>query len=374
MIRYKFSKELDQEFSSTLRKRVNQYFKANEISRNGNANMVGKTVAALSLYLLPFGLLLSGLVTSIPLMFLMWMLMGLGMAFIGTSVMHDALHGSYSNSKSVNTFLGWSAMLLGADGEMWKIQHNVLHHTYTNIEDADEDIQPRYVLRFSPHQPLRWFHRYQHVYALFFYSISTLVWITAKDFKKLADYSDKGLIKPKAKKRLLRGIILRKVMYYAIFLALPLWLVPAPAWLIGLMFISMHFTASLLLSLIFQPAHVMPSSEFIMQDEEEIEQNWNVHQLTTTTNFGMNNRMLGWFIGGLNFQIEHHLFPNVCHVHYANLSKIVQETTAEFNLPYYAKSSFSGAIADHFKMLKALGRDEIKVNTKKTEKATLVAA
>lgn len=372
MIRYKFSKELDQEFSSTLRIRVNQYFKTNNLSRNRDANMVVKTVAALSLYLVPFGLLLSGLITAVPVMFLMYILMGLGMAFIGTSVMHDALHGSYSKNKAVNSFLGLSAMLLGADGEMWKVQHNVLHHTYTNIEDADEDIQPRYVLRFSPHQPLRWFHRYQHIYAIFFYCISTLVWITAKDFIKLAHYTEKGLVKQKERKRLLQGIILRKVIYYSLFLALPMWLVPAPVWLIGLMFISMHFTASLLLSLIFQPAHVMPSSEFIMQDEEEIEQNWNVHQLSTTTNFGMNNRLLSWFIGGLNFQIEHHLFPNICHVHYAKLSKIVQETTAEFNLPYYAKATFAGAIADHFRMLKALGRDE--VEAKKKEKVTLAAA
>jgi len=273
--------------------------------------------------------------------------------------MHDAIHGSYSGNGLVNKLISFSAVIIGADPQIWKIQHNVLHHTYTNIEHADEDISPRYVMRFSPNQPKRWFHRFQHIYALFFYSISTLIWVTYKDFLKMFDYYRQGLVK----KSVPFGIqviflLFRKSLYYFFLIALPIIVLPFSTWIVLMMFVSMHLVSGLLLSLVFQTAHVMPNSHFIMpeSDEDLIENNWSVHQLLTTTNYAMKNKLIYWFTGGLNHQIEHHLFPHVCHVHYPQLAKIVRNTTDEFNLPYYAERSFGSAIASHFRMLKLLGR------------------
>jgi len=361
MIRYKFSRTLHQDFSTTLKKRVNAYFKHHNIRRNGNGEMVIKSVVALSLYFVPYAVMLLSGITNIPLLFTLWLLMGLGMTFIGTSVMHDALHGSYSQKKSVNALMGFSAVVLGIDASLWKLQHNVLHHTYTNIEHADEDIQPRFVLRFTPNQPRKWFHRFQHIYAGFFYSISTLVWITVKDFIKLFNYRKKGLIKSgKAFRGHFMVIVFHKLLYYFAFLILPILVLPVTARLTFLMFISMHMLTGLLITLIFQTAHVMPTSDFVEQEQQAIDQNWLVHQIYTTSNYAMKNKVLSWFIGGLNFQIEHHLFPNICHIHYPKIAQIVQQTTREFNLPYHAQKSFRLAIANHFRMLRELGnRDTI---------------
>ncbi len=357
MIQYKFSRNINQEFSRTLKERVRTYFKDNQIGQKANSQMVRKTIFALSLYLGAYLIIILAGIDSIPLLFFLWICLGLSKALIGTSVMHDALHGSYSRRKSVNSLVGFSAWVIGVDAKIWKIQHNVLHHTFTNIEHADEDIAPSYMLRFSPHQPRRWFHYYQHIYAIFLYSLSTLVWVTIKDFIKLYQYRQKKLIKDdNLFYWFLLELGIRKLLYHFFFLLIPIYMLDIPAGLTVLMFISMHFTTGILLSLIFQTAHVMPTSDFIMQEDQQIDENWEVHQIFTTTNYAMDNKLISWLFGGLNFQVEHHLFPNICHVHYPHIAKIVQQTTTEFNLPYYAQKSFGGAILSHFRMLRNLGR------------------
>jgi linoleoyl-CoA desaturase len=357
MKRYKFSRQINKDFSIELRKRVNAYFSENKIERSGNAKMKLKTVSALFLYLGPFAAIIFAGFESLAILWALWIVMGVGKAFMGTSVMHDALHGSMFDKKNANRLFGFSSVALGADARMWKIQHNHLHHTYTNVENGDEDIQVRYLLRFSPNQPRYWYHRYQHVYAVFFYAVSTFYWATGKDFMKLAQYKEKGFVKTnKEYLGRLSKIIFGKILYFSVFLVLPMLLVNVPIWLTFLMFMSMHVVAGIALSITFQLAHVVPSSEFVIADGEDIKQNWSVHQLLTTCNFAPKSKIVGWFTGGLNFQIEHHLFPNICHIHYPKLSKIVQETAAEYNIPYHMEKTFFAAVRGHFKMLRDLGR------------------
>ncbi len=322
--------------------------------------MVVKTIMALSLYLIPYLAVVLIAPGSLPILFGLYILMGFGKTFIGTSVMHDALHGSYSNSKWVNNLIGSSAYIIGVDPDMWKFQHNVLHHTYTNIEHIDEDIEPRFVFRFTPYQPQKWFHNYQHIYAPIFYSIMTLFWVTTKEYIRIFSYREKGLIKSNGRMVYhFAKIIAGKIFYFGLFLFLPMYLLPVSWGMVILLFVTMHLVSGLLLSIIFQPAHVMTTNEFIDSHEENTsEKSWFLHQLCTTCNYGSKQQWVYWFTGGLNYQVEHHLFPYICHIHYKKLSEIVKETTAEFNLPYFSEDTFGSAISNHFHMLKLLGRDE----------------
>lgn len=179
----KFDNRKSPEFFKELSKRVNQYFKSNGISKYGNWNMKLKTVFMLSLYIAPFVLMVTGVVTNVWLIVLMWALMGVGMAGIGLSVMHDACHGSYSKNKRVNKILGAVLQILGGSDLNWKIQHNVLHHTFTNIDGFDEDIDTNGLMRFSPNQERKRFHKYQVYYAPFLYGLMTFFWVIMKDFK-----------------------------------------------------------------------------------------------------------------------------------------------------------------------------------------------
>ncbi len=358
MIKYKFSRD-NTDFSQLLRLRVNQYFADNQLSRHANGQMVTKTVTMLAIFLIPFAFILLSGISNIWLLLPFWVMMGFGKAFIGMSVMHDALHGSYTKRSKVNRLIGLSAYMIGANPTMWKIQHNVLHHTYTNIEHADEDISPRFVLRFSPHQPRYWFHKFQHLYATFFYGISVVMWVLQKDFLKLFEYADKGLIaRGQQYRRVLTSIILHKIGYFSMYLLLPMLLLPVPPWLVILMYLAMDVTAGIVLTFIFQTAHVMPNSHFVEQEEEKIADEFAVHQLRTTTNYGTRNKILFWFSGGLNFQVEHHLFPEICHIHYPKIAPIVRKTAEEFGLPYHELRGFRVALRYHFSMLKALGKTD----------------
>lgn len=356
--RLKFAKESEGEFYKTLKRRINSYFEQNDIPRTGNLSMYLKSVVMLLLYFVPYIIIITGTVTE-PLGFVaLWVLMGVGMSGIGLSIMHDANHGAYSQNRAVNRAMGLTMNAIGCNASTWKLQHNVLHHSYTNIHGADEDIDTSGLMRFSPHQSRKWFHRFQHYYAWFFYGLMTINRITAKDFTQMVRFRKIGLVK-NAYRREIMQIVLWKVLYFSYMLVLPLLLLPVSPWLIIVSFVFMHMVNGLILSLVFQSAHVMPTSEFHAPDDSgTMKNNWAVHQMLTTANFSPANKALTWFIGGLNFQIEHHLFSNICHVHYKNLSSIVKTTAEEFGIPYISNRTFISAIADHARFLKKLGMPE----------------
>lgn len=347
------------DFVSTLNMRVRDYFKESGKSKFANNTMVFKSIFMVALYLIPYGFLVSGLITSAPMLYLMWAVMGFGMAGIGLSIMHDANHGAYSKNQTVNKWMGNLIVLVGGSPYNWRIQHNVLHHTFTNIDGLDEDLDSGPILRFSPHQELRSHHKYQYIYAWALYSLLTLMWSTTKDWRQIFRYNEKDLIKTQKMtfKRMLLEQLSFKVFYTIVFFVVPFLVVPLPWYAILGGILMMHAIAGVTLAAIFQPAHVVPETDFPLPDDEgNMENNWAIHQLLTTTNFAPNSKLFSWYVGGLNFQIEHHLFPNVCHVHYKTISKIVKKTASEFNLPYYSKPTFFEAISSHTKMLYQLGR------------------
>jgi len=357
----KFNTKDQSEFFKALISRVNAYFKEKNISRYANFNMKFKTGFMICLYFIPLFLMLSGAVSTIWPVMLMWVLMGFGMSGIGLSIMHDANHGSYSKNKKVNNALGFLINFVGGYHINWKIQHNVLHHSYTNIDGYDDDIRGTYVFRLSPNQEAKDMYRFQAFYAPFFYAIMTIYWFTAKDFLQLKRYRENDLLKGQglSYNKAVADALFHKIWYVCLFLILPLIMVPLAWWQIVLGFLVMHFISGLMLALIFQPAHVIEETNFYVTDEKgSVENNWAIHQMNTTANFANKSRLFSWFVGGLNYQIEHHLFPHICHVHYRHISPIVKATAAEFNVPYHQHETFFGAVKSHFSLLNQLGTGE----------------
>ncbi|MCI5081974.1 MAG: acyl-CoA desaturase [Saprospiraceae bacterium] len=354
----RFAKSSRDEFVTTLRKRVNAYFKENNISKHANLHMVIKTISILLIYFVPYGLILSGVTSNIWIHLALWAIMGFGMAGLGMSVMHDAVHGAYSKSPFWNKMLGSTIFFIGGAVSNWKLQHNEMHHSFTNIHGYDHDIDAGPILRISPHDKLFSFHRFQYIYAWGFYSLMTLYWATGKDFAQSFQYKAMGVIKSKERfRKLMFEVVTSKLFYFAYIVALPIIFAPVAWWVSVIGFIVMHMIAGLILSCVFQLAHVMNETEFPLPDDSgSIENSWAIHQLFTTVNFSKNSKIMSWFVGGLNYQIEHHLFPNICHVHYKDISDIVKRTAAEFGLPYHTEKNFVVALRNHASMLKSLGR------------------
>lgn len=358
----KFNLQDKPEFQKVLRKKVNLYFKENNISKYGNWTMWIKSVFMLSIYIVPLILMLTGVVSGLWPVMGMWAIMGFGIAGIGLSIMHDANHGAYSNDQKVNDIMGFVLNVIGGYPANWRIQHNVLHHSFTNIEGFDEDIKKGTLVRFSPYQPRYFMHRFQIIYAPIFYGILTLVWVVGKDLDQLLRYRKMGLLEGQKLTfwRAFFEITFHKIWYLAIFLGLPIYFIDLPWGQVVLGFVLMHFIAGMILALIFQTAHVIEETDFFEPDENgSVENNFFIHQLRTTANYANGGTMFSWFVGGLNYQVEHHLFPNICHVHYQNISKIVKETAAEYGIPYHEHKTFYGALKSHFSLLYKLGVGKI---------------
>jgi len=357
----KFPRDERSEFFADLRKKVQTYFKENNISRYGDRRMFFKTIVLVLAYIGSYALILTRVSDSFALNFLYWILLGMSVAGIGLSIMHDASHGSYSKNKRINTILANIMVLIGGSEFTWNIQHNQLHHSYTNVDGMDEDINPGPFMRFSPHKKRYWIHRFQHIYAWFFYGLMTVSWSTNKDFKQLFNYRGREQANSTSVSFNVRFIrlVISKLFFHLITLILPLLLLPDP-WYVTLLYVfSMHFVAGLILACVFQPAHIMPTSEYpLPNDDGNMENSWAIHQLLTTANFAPNSKLFSWYVGGLNFQIEHHLFPNICHIHHKKISEIVKETAKKYNLPYNVQPNFLKALWEHGKMLKTLGRTD----------------
>ncbi|MBX7053187.1 MAG: acyl-CoA desaturase [Flavobacteriales bacterium] len=358
-IRFIDDEQTGQKFHRVLRERVDAYFKENNISKYGNSTIVIKSVVLMICYLFPFILMLT---TSLPIYvhYILWCVMGFALAGIGMSVMHDANHGAYSSNKVINFLMGHSLNLLGGCVSNWKIQHNVLHHSFTNIAHVDDDIDDKLFFRFSPHGKSKWILRFQYIYCFFFYGLTTLYWAVGKDFVQFFLYSKEQHLRVSGMKKLMAflQILLYKIIYFMVILIIPIFVLGMNGTHFFLGWIIMQFIAGITLTVVFQLAHVVETTEQPLPDDKGvIHDAWVVHQLKTTCNFSRSNKWLSWYVGGLNFQVEHHIFPNICHVHYPKIAPIVKQTAEEFGAPYLEYDTFGEALSSHLKTMRRFGHD-----------------
>ena len=352
-----FSRNDKAKFFRTLNKRVNTYFKENKIRRTGNWKLYSKAIVMFAVFLVPLILILTVQMPQWALL-LLTVVIGIGMAGVGMNVMHDSNHESFSSKKWVNKLMGSSIYILAGNVYNWKVQHNVLHHTFTNIQGHDEDIDAGRIIRFSKHSKWLGIHKFQKYYSIFLYGLLTINWAITTDFKQMRNYLKRklsyGEFPNPAKEWTV--LIITKIIYYLLWIVLPLLVLDIAWWKVLIGFFVMHYTAGMILSVVFQLAHVVPKTEMPLPDKEgNLEHTWAIHQLYTTSNFAPTNKIVSWYTGGLNHQVEHHIFPHISHIHYGKIAKIVKETTKEFNLPYNEYRTFRKALIEHFNQLKTLG-------------------
>ncbi|HEX8326647.1 MAG TPA: acyl-CoA desaturase [Hymenobacter sp.] len=356
MPKLKFSAARGAPFYATLRERVDAYFQTRQLSRHANGAMWAKTGFFLTSFVVLYGLVVFGPFDPGTRLALAGLL-GACNAFIGFNVCHDALHGAFSANPRVNRALGLLFNLLGANPYVWTLTHNLVHHTYTNIPGHDEDIEVAPgLLRLSPEEPWRPWQRYQHLYAFPLYGLASLSWVLRKDYVKFFQ-AQIGQHAARHPRREYVNLFAYKALYFVLFLLVP-WAVLPLSWgpvLVG--FVALHLVEGVVMGLVFQLAHVVEGTAFPAADASgTMPEAWAAHQLRTTANFAPRSAAAAFFCGGLNRQIEHHLFPRVCHVHYPALAPIVRETAREFGLPYLENPSFGAALRSHYRLLRGLSR------------------
>ncbi len=346
--------ENDTGFFRDLKQRVDAYFDANGLDRRDNPRMYVKTAIILAWFAASYVLLMFVAAT-------WWQatLLSLSLAFaataVGFSIQHDANHGAYSRSPTVNRLLGNTLDLLGASSYVWHWKHNIFHHTYTNLNGADEDIDLGIFGRLSPSQPRRRIHRLQQFYLWLLYGFLLLKWQFVDDFKNIGQGRIARNRFPRPRRWGLFELIGGKVIFACWAVVLPM--VFHPWWAALLLFAGTAFVVAVMTSIVFQLAHCVESSAFpSVPSTGKLPNTWAIHQVETTANFSQHNRLLTWYLGGLNFQIEHHLFPKICHVHYPKLSGIVAAVCAEYGVRYNAHNSLFPAMWSHWRWLREMGR------------------
>ena len=341
-----------------LKRRVNEYLEQNQIKATGNFKLFSKAILLISLLVITY----IHLVFYTPgtlLAILECVVFGGLIAAIGFNVMHDGSHGSFSKYAWLNNLASSSISVLGASRFMWGMKHVTIHHTYTNIDGVDDDIEVGVFMRMAPTQKYYSMHRFQHIYFWFLYMLLYIFWIFFADYKK---YFSKKIGNISFKSMTWAEHVefwSVKVYHVVAFVVLPIYMVGWVSWLVGFLVATMF--AGFVLSIVFQLAHTVEDTDFpvAIQPENKMPDEFAAHQINTTANFATKNKLVSWLVGGLNFQIEHHLFPKVSHVHYPAISKIVKQACEDFKLNYIEYPTVLSAIKAHFNFVKQMSKPSL---------------
>lgn len=346
------------DFEKELRKRVQEYFNKTGLPKRDCPKMYFKTFLVLSWAILSYSLLVFA---NLPLWGILLSTISLTMSLngIGFNIMHDGVHGGYSNRPVINKLMGLSMDLIGGSSYFWYWKHNYLHHSYPNITGHDDDIEAGIFARFSPHQKRYFFHRYQHLYIWFLYGFLAIKWHLFDDFQSYYTKKINGhhIKRPKCWDAII--FFGGKLCFFTIAFIIPSLFYPITYVL--LFYVLIAFLQGAKMAIVLQLAHCNEEAEFPMhgsENEQKIETTWIVHQLRTTSDFARNNRFLTWYVGGLNFQVEHHLFPKICHINYPAISDIVAKTCVEYKVIYFSYDSFIAGLRSHYEWLRYLGQPQ----------------
>ena len=354
MVTPKFA-SVSQSFHTELKQRVNHHFTEAGKSFTGGKKLYFKAIIFFTAFIFLYVHLVF-FTPAIVFAIAECILLGFATAAIGFNIMHDGAHGSFSKNKEVNKLAALSLNILGGSHFMWNMKHNVIHHAYTNIDGIDDDIDIKPWMRMSSTQPKYAMHRYQHIYFWFLYAMLYIFLIFVFDYQK---YFKGRIGEVPLKNMSLKDHFIfwgSKGLHLAVFIVIPIYTLGFVSWIVG--FSIFAIVTGLVISIVFQLAHTVEHTDFPMPNEAtgRLDDEWAVHQLKTTANFAPHNKLISWFVGGLNFQIEHHLFPKISHVHYPQLRCIIKQTCAEFNVPYIEYKKMRYAIASHVAFLRQMGR------------------
>ena len=353
MNKLKFTKDEGSEFYKELNEKIEQYFSEKGIRKTGNHTMICKIILYFSLDILFYTLMITS--TSTIGFFSFYLLMGLSVLLTAFNISHDAAHGVAVKSKYWNKFLfSLSFNLQGNNAYVWGKNHNESHHLYTNIEGSDIDVLNNPLFRMTESQPLKWFHRYQYMYAPFLYLLYSLNWFFFRESLMLFNLSSRT-IKIKIPRNEVIKLIVYKLLYIGYMIVLPVYLLPFGWGTVLLAFLLNHCMVSLLFVGVLGVSHLSDFVEHPVPDQNnKLNMSWPKLQMCTSVDYNAGSHFFNWTLGGFNAHALHHLLPNICHIHYLNILPIFRELAEKHGLTYM-EMPYRKSLASHFRFLKSMG-------------------
>lgn len=356
MNKLKFSKDEGSDFYKELNERIEKYFSQKRIRKTGNKIMIFKIILYFGLDILFYGLMITS--TSTVGFFTFYLLMGLSVLLTAFNISHDAAHGVAVKSKFWNKLLfSLSFNLQGNNAYVWGKNHNESHHLYTNVEGSDIDVLNNPLFRMTESQELKWFHRYQFIYAPFLYLLYSLNWFLFRETLMLLNYSSRT-IKVEIPKNEVFKLIIYKLLYIGYMIILPIYLLPFGWETVLLAFFLNHFMVSLLFVGVLGVSHLSDYVEHPIPDQNnKLNMSWPKLQMCTSVDYNADSTFFNWTLGGFNAHALHHLLPNICHVHYLEILPIFKELAQKHGLTYM-EMPYRKSLASHFRFLKRMGTQQ----------------
>lgn len=338
-----------------IKERINNYFEAAGKSRKADHVLYIKMLFFSLLPITGYIILLTVGVKSLPAVYAGYLIFTIGLTLFVITVAHDASHHALLNSRSGNNILSYSWNFLGISKCLWEIKHHYSHHTYTNIPHKDVDISESPLIRFSPFYPYRAYYKYQYLYAPFLYFLFGIFITYVKDFIMFFNKNFKSHGRDKLPRHFFVQLLFTKLLFLLISFIIPLMVLPFPFWkILAIYLFSLALSGSLILLVLIVP-HINEDAALYEPDYSIKKQNdWALLQIRTTVDSSVNSRLINWLTGGLNTHLAHHLFPNICHVHYMQITKIIKQVLSERGIRYKEKNFFL-SLSDHFRFLKLMG-------------------
>jgi linoleoyl-CoA desaturase len=346
------------EFYATVRRGVEDYFRRTAKSRYADGTLIAKGVVYLGVALGAYGLILTGWFGAWG-MLLLANVYGIAALLLGINVGHDGAHAAISRHRWINqTVLYASFVLIGADPYLWQMRHVRSHHIFPNVNGCDIDIDSNLFLRLSPNHPKRWYQRYQHLYAPFVFWLVDIHTVFVQDLHYLFKRELANMVDIRHPPSAYFSFIACKVVFVGLIFVIPVLVLPIPWWEVLLGALLMSFVSSCAFVYLLIGTHFCEEATFPETDAHGvIEHDWATHAMLTSLDWSPYSRLAHVIAGGSNAHAAHHLFPNVSHVHYRAISRIIHTAAVECGVPHNV-STLPRMIRSHFRFLKRMGMAE----------------
>jgi len=344
------------DFYPVLKRRVEAYVKEHDLNRSSYV-MYFKALLIVTCWFICYyyGMIQGYFLAAVGL--------GFWHSHFGITISHDGNHGSFSKTPFLNQLAVRAIDIMGGSSIVWVHQHNIGHHPNSNrqgdschSEGDQDDPDTRTgtpIIRMVPTMPYLWYHRWQHIYIWFLFCAVTTKWFYG-DIKAFSRKKYVNIEFYDTKPSDLVFLAFTKLLYITYVFIIPMYFHPISRALI-LVFLFSAMTSYNFVAM-FSVNHLTENAFY--PSDNIVNRDWAQLQVLTTSNFAVGSALWTWLSGGLNYQIEHHLFPYICHVYLPEISPIIQQTLQEYNLPYTNFPTFVDAFTSHYQHLKGLSNPE----------------
>jgi linoleoyl-CoA desaturase len=356
MNKLKFHKDAGTGFYQDLKIELEKHFSGKDIAKEGNHIMRFKIFLYFGLDILFYTFMMNS--TSLGWFYVFYLLLGLSILLTAFNISHDAAHGVAVKSKFWNKLLfQLSFQLQGNNAYVWGKNHNESHHLYTNIEGSDIDVLNNPLVRMTDTQPLKWYHRFQHLYTPFLYLLYSINWFLFRETLMIFNYSSRT-IKITIPKIEVAKLVFFKLFYIGYMILVPALVLPFGWGPVLLAFLLNHFMVSVIFVAVLGVSHLSDYVDHPKPDKEgNLAMSWPMLQMRTSVDYNADSVFFNWTLGGFNAHALHHLLPNISHVHYLEILPIFREVCKKHGI-VYMEMPYHKALASHFRFLKKMGRQD----------------